>query len=77
VELEGERRRGGEEERMEGPEREEGWRHGNSGLAFNVPCGVSEDTRARNQRASGFKEGPVARVARLFFSPRSSSAPRT
>lgn len=32
---------------MEGSEREEGWRHGNSGLAFNVPCGVSEDTRAR------------------------------
>lgn len=32
--------------RTEGPGGKEGWRHGNSGLAFNVPYrGVTEDTR--------------------------------
>lgn len=30
----------GEEEKKEEEEMEEGWRHGNSRLAFNVPCGV-------------------------------------
>lgn len=51
--------------RMVAPGGEEEWRHGNSGLAFNVPCGVTAQGYPREADAqSGFKEGPVGTRAR-------------
>lgn len=38
---------------------EEGWRHGNSRLAFNVPCGVPRiPARSQRVRRETLEEGP-------------------